>query len=107
VRNATNEIAAQDNSAITVTRTTTRRNTVLLFSGRVQVKDNAYGAKLITRALGAGGTEGGSPSIMVDARNQSGWYDVSIQIEGFEGYERRYAGRIENGKDGVSDPAMG
>jgi len=74
---------------------------------KVQVKDNAYGAKLITRALGAGGTEGGSPSIMVDARNQSGWYDVSIQIEGFEGYERRYAGRIENGKDGVSDPAMG
>jgi phospholipase C len=74
---------------------------------KVQVKDNAYGAKLRTRDLGAGGTESGSPSIMVDTRTQSGWYDLSILIEGFEGYERRYAGRIETGKDSISDPAMG
>jgi phospholipase C len=74
---------------------------------KVQVRDNAYGAKLRTRELGAGGTESGSPSIMVDARMQSGWYDLSILIEGFDGYERRYAGRIETGKDSISDPAMG
>jgi len=74
---------------------------------KVQVKDNAYGAKLRTRELGAGGTESGSPSILVDTHAQSGWYDFSVLIEGFEGYERRYAGRVETGKDSISDPAMG
>jgi len=74
---------------------------------KVQVSDNAYGAKLLTRMLGKGGSEEGSPSILLDLRPQSGWYDYSILVEGFEGYERRYAGRVETGKDSISDPAMG
>jgi phospholipase C len=35
----------------------------------------------------------------------SGWYDFTLTMDG--GYTRRYAGRLETGKDGVSDPAMG
>ncbi|MEI2415146.1 phospholipase C, phosphocholine-specific [Orrella sp. JC864] len=31
------------------------------------------------------------------------WYDFSLRAEGLS---RRFAGRLENGKDGVSDPAM-
>lgn len=76
-------------------------------SYKIQIRDNAYGAKVLTRNIAAGGGEGGSPSIILDTKAQSGWYDLSILVEGYEGYERRYAGRIETGKDSISDPAMG
>jgi phospholipase C len=75
---------------------------------KIRIRDNSYGAKLMTRALGTGGSEEGSPSILLDPRAQSGWwYDYSILVEGYEGYEKRYAGRVETGKDSISDPAMG
>jgi len=74
---------------------------------KIQIRDNAYGAKLVTREVKAGGSEGGSPSIVLDVRANSGWHDYSISVEGAEGYERRYAGRVETGKDSISDPAMG
>ena len=35
------------------------------------------------------------------------WYDFSVGVEGLPVYLRRFAGRVETGKDGVSDPAMG
>jgi phospholipase C len=74
---------------------------------KIQIKDNAYGAKLQTKAVAPGGGEGGNPTFILDTKAQSGWYDLSILMEGYEGYERRYAGRIETGKDSISDPAMG
>lgn len=38
---------------------------------------------------------------------QSGnWYDFTVTIDGDSGYHRRFAGRVEDGKPGVSDPAM-
>ncbi len=33
------------------------------------------------------------------------WYDFTVSVG--EHFERRFAGRLENGQDGVSDPAMG
>ena len=36
-----------------------------------------------------------------------GWYDFSVKIQGQEHFERRFAGRIEIGKDSYSDPFMG
>jgi phospholipase C len=33
------------------------------------------------------------------------WYDFTLSMAG--GFERRFAGRLETGKDGLSDPAMG
>lgn len=35
------------------------------------------------------------------------WYDFSITCDASESFQRRFAGRIETGKDSVSDPAMG
>ena len=34
------------------------------------------------------------------------WYELSVQVEGLQGFERRYAGRVETGEEGMSDPAM-
>jgi len=74
---------------------------------KIQVKDNSYGTKTLIRPIGAGGSDDGSPSILLGTKTQSGWYDYSILIEGVDGFEKRYAGRVETGKDSISDPAMG
>ncbi|PTU32320.1 phosphocholine-specific phospholipase C [Stenotrophobium rhamnosiphilum] len=40
--------------------------------------------------------------------NSSGrWYDFSVMVDGDNSYARRFAGRVENGRPGISDPAIG
>lgn len=46
-------------------------------------------------------------SIEVSLPLQNGpWYDFSIRLQGSGDFGRRFAGRIENGEDSFSDPAM-
>ncbi|HGM5286666.1 TPA: phosphocholine-specific phospholipase C [Serratia liquefaciens] len=40
-----------------------------------------------------------------DARASGGWYDISLQAS--DGWQRRMAGRLEDGEHSVSDPLMG
>jgi phospholipase C len=40
-----------------------------------------------------------------DVAPSGNWYDITLSTE--PGFIRRFAGRIETGKDGISDPAMG
>jgi len=35
------------------------------------------------------------------------WYDFSVSVAGQTDFSRRFAGRMENGQHGISDPAMG
>ncbi len=35
------------------------------------------------------------------------WYDFSVRLPSLPGYLRRWAGRMETGRDSISDPAMG
>lgn len=35
------------------------------------------------------------------------WYDFVVRCSAAPAFQRRFAGRIETGKDSVSDPAMG
>jgi phospholipase C len=46
-------------------------------------------------------------SCAVSAQRSYGWYDVRVRVAGFEHFTKRYAGRVESGKNSVSDPAMG
>ncbi|MCA8892786.1 MAG: phospholipase C, phosphocholine-specific [Hyphomonas sp.] len=39
-----------------------------------------------------------------ETRDSGAWYDITVSADGFE---RRLAGRIETGRHGISDPAMG
>jgi len=58
----------------------------------------------------------GTQAIQVDAgairnlrmslRDSHRWYDLSVRLEGINSFERRYAGRVETGEHGISDPAM-
>lgn len=37
----------------------------------------------------------------------AGWYDLTLTEAGRPGFRRRLAGRLETGRDGLSDPALG
>jgi phospholipase C len=39
--------------------------------------------------------------------NSFNWYDLSIKVKGKNNFEKRYAGRVETGEHGITDPAMG
>jgi len=34
------------------------------------------------------------------------WYDISVTVRELPGFVRRFAGRVETGRDGISDPAL-
>ena len=69
----------------------------------IDITDNAYGLKKQQHTIAAGG----SKIILVDASKSFGWYDLTVSIpSGVAGY-KRYAGRIETGNAGKTDPLMG
>ena len=69
----------------------------------VEIVDHAYGAARLTRTLAAGGTA----TVTLRFDKSHGWYDLSVKVNGYSNFEKRYAGRIETGKDSISDPFMG
>lgn len=73
----------------------------------VQVVDNAYLTKPRSIVLEKGGMKGDSQSAVLNLKNSYNWYDFSVNVAGFSDFEQRYAGRVETGKAGFSDPAMG
>ncbi|MBD8489555.1 phospholipase C, phosphocholine-specific [Echinicola sp. CAU 1574] len=50
---------------------------------------------------------GSSENFTLDVSKNHGWYDFKLQSPGVENFEVRYAGRLEIGKDSISDPFMG
>ena len=36
-----------------------------------------------------------------------GWYDLTVTLADEPQVLQRFAGRLENGRDGITDPAMG
>ncbi|QDH78590.1 phospholipase C, phosphocholine-specific [Echinicola soli] len=46
-------------------------------------------------------------SFTLDTSSTKGWYDFKLQSPGISSFELRYAGRLETGKDSISDPFMG
>lgn len=73
----------------------------------IQLTDNAYQSKKQLVSLEKAGTTGAQRAVVLDLKNSHNWYDFSVKIAGFEVFEQRYAGRVETGKAGFSDPFMG
>ena len=46
-------------------------------------------------------------SIIMQLGTSYQWYDFTVSVAGADRYLRRFAGRVETGKDGFSDPVMG
>ena len=69
----------------------------------VRIADRGYGGGEKRVRLRAGQ----SRTVGFGLRGSSGWYDLAVSVEGAGRYGRRFAGRVEDGKEGVSDPVMG
>lgn len=50
---------------------------------------------------------GSSARFLVDLSKTHHWYDFSIRVKGYDGFEERFAGRVETGVAGKTDPLMG
>jgi phospholipase C len=68
------------------------------------VNDNAYKKNAVIRQLTAAA---GTTEITLSLKDSSGWYDFSVTVEGHTGFEQRFAGRVETGKESITDPFMG
>lgn len=68
----------------------------------VSVVDNAYQGTPLSKTLKAGG----QATLVVPLAKSAGWYDLSVRVTGQPEFESRFAGRLETGKLGTSDPAM-
>ncbi|HSI51272.1 MAG TPA: phospholipase C, phosphocholine-specific [Ideonella sp.] len=64
---------------------------------------DAYGRKSQSLKLHAGA----SGAVSWNLVKTSGWYDVSVRVDGDTGFLVQLAGHIENGKPSISDPMMG
>jgi phospholipase C len=43
----------------------------------------------------------------VELERSAHWYDFTVLVRGLPGFRRRFAGRVETGRDSLSDPALG
>lgn len=73
----------------------------------VDISDNAFSSVGKTITLGAAGTKSGTAIHIFDTVKGQGWYDFSITVTENNVFEKRYAGRVETGKPGITDPVMG
>ncbi len=67
-----------------------------------EVAANAYGSRVQRLRLAPGEAR----AVMWPVKGVRGWHDVSVTLPAHPGWLRRYAGRLETGRDGISDPAM-
>ncbi|MGG7665357.1 phosphocholine-specific phospholipase C [Dyadobacter sp. BHUBP1] len=69
----------------------------------VRIADNSYktGVKNKTFAVG------GKASLVLNLGKSFHWYDFSVKVPGYDGYEERFAGHVETGAATKTDPLMG
>jgi phospholipase C len=68
---------------------------------RVTIKDNSYKSDAVTRKI----APGQKTSVVLSLKRNHGWYDFTVQADG-SNQQARYAGRVESGMPGFSDPLM-
>jgi phospholipase C len=73
----------------------------------IKITDNAYKTGSIEKLLKNSSDQTKSIIVPMDLLKQFGWYDFTVTVEGNELFSRRYAGRVETGESGFSDPFMG
>ncbi|MFJ8630003.1 phosphocholine-specific phospholipase C [Streptomyces sp. NPDC093568] len=73
--------------------------------GRASVRlkiANGYGGRATTVTVAPGATVRRCVDLLASRR----WYDLSVTSDADPAFLRRFAGRVENGRPGVSDPAI-
>jgi phospholipase C len=70
----------------------------------LKIRDQSYGNPTVTREIKADGT---THKVALSLDKSRNWYDISVTVEGYPDYLRGFAGRVETGRDGFTDPKMG
>ena len=70
---------------------------------QLTLTDNAYGSKAFS--IDVAGLK--TVSSYIDVTKSHGWYDLSLTRKGDEQFRQTFAGRVEEGKPGRTDPLMG
>jgi phospholipase C len=73
----------------------------------VLVDDPSYGSGRRSLALEPSGRPGCRLVIAMPLAKSFGWYDLAVRVSGYRRFAQRFAGRIESGRPGFSDPLMG
>lgn len=79
------------------------KNNSLSHSYKVEITDNAYKTNAMHRTIPSGKQE----RIVMDIKPNFGWYDFTVKVEDNDHFEKRYAGHVESGINGFTDPVMG
>ena len=69
----------------------------------IEVTDHAYSNAPIHKKL----NKEQKQILVLNLQKSGGWYDFSVKINGTALFEKRYAGRVETGKESITDPYMG
>lgn len=69
----------------------------------VTIVDRSYGTERVNRLLAAAAEE----TLPFDLGASHRWYDFEVTITGASGFSRRFAGRVETGEHGLTDPLIG
>jgi phospholipase C len=69
----------------------------------LRVVDESYGGGSRVVSVKAGATR----AVVLRLAKSLRWYDFSVAVDGASGFRRRFAGHVETGQAGSSDPAMG
>ena len=70
----------------------------------IEINDSTYKRKARSIVLEK------SSAVVIETFDLSGsfnWYDIIVRVKGNKFFQKRYAGRIETGKHGKTDPFMG
>jgi phospholipase C len=70
----------------------------------VEIADKSYRKNSRTLTLSKAKP---SAKLVWDLRDSFNWYDISIKVKDHPHFEKRYAGRVETGQHGKTDPLMG
>lgn len=86
-------------------------------TGDVELRVNSHAASALTLYVKDHGYSSGDHTIVIEPGGDQTlvlalgqnyhWYDFSVTMAGADRFLRRYAGRVETGKSGYSDPVMG
>ncbi|MFX1707640.1 phospholipase C, phosphocholine-specific [Chitinophaga sp. CC14] len=67
------------------------------------ITDLGYNKGVLKKTVAARTTA----TLVIDLAKSHGWYDFSVKATGSDVFAQRYAGRVETGKESISDPVMG
>ncbi|SFG77541.1 phosphocholine-specific phospholipase C [Pedobacter insulae] len=70
---------------------------------KVIITDNSYGSAVKSVVV----NKDKYHQIVIETQQSGYWYDFSITIDGDHSFSQHYAGKVETGKPGTTDPLMG